>query len=180
MKCCVRCLLLICCGWLAGLQTLWAGDNVSANADFAERYMHELGSKGEPLEYVTVSPRMIETMTRYAKGGKSGKDAAAKLFGHVKSMRMITLDNGGADYYHQAVGLLRRNANRFSLYQADTLSQERLVHIWVRRRGEAFVELVLISLTNTQKFELVDLTGEMDERFMRKLMKLNKTEKQEN
>ena len=154
-------------------------DPVSTNADFAERYMHELGNKGKELEYVTVSPRMMETMAHYAKGGKNGKETASKLFAHVKSMRMIAADTCGNSLCYKALDLLRKNANRFAPYQADTLTADKIVHIWVRRRGEAIVELIMLSLTEQKKFELVDLTGEMDEKFMKRLTKLNETEKQE-
>ena len=144
-----------------------------ARMDFAARFMHEIGEKDDGLEYITVGPEMMERIEDYLAETKSDDDDEAAVIAHVRSVRLVKAASGGKDYHEKALSLLRKNTHRYKCAAANTAANDSCsIQLWTRRRSGVIVELVVLTLSPDNRFELIDLTGEMDEKILRSLTKI--------
>ncbi len=141
--------------------TAWA----QKEQDFASRYM-ALYAKGTTLTCTTVSPLMMERMLRLpsVEDNEQMKDVLKQ----VKSIRLVTHTDAAetAHLYEEAINLAQCNKARYRLQ-----SEENEKKLYVRRRGKVVVEMVLITKQNDH-LSLVNLTGNMSDKFMEQLLRL--------
>lgn len=135
--------------------------------DFASKFMQRC--EGDTtLKCVTVSPKMIESLVHQRNGqkGEQFADAIQKL----KSVRIVTAKTGGEKYYEKAENLLKENARRFShekAFKADHAYGT--FYSRKNKRGDR-VELVMLHAdTRTGSLVIVNLTGDIDEEFLKSL-----------
>ncbi len=107
--------------------------------DFASKFMEQYS--GKEIQCQTVSPLMME-----------------KLIDDYK------LEN----FFNKAENLIEKNKNRFSpLMERPTDKNNK---IFVRKHNEMIRELVMLSLdTEDRTFTIVNLTGDMNDRFIQLL-----------
>lgn len=142
--------------------------------DFAARFMHEIGEDNKDVEYITVGPDMMQKVEEYMNENKTDDSGASAVIPHVKSVRMVRVVTGGDKYHEKASDLLHKNTNRYVFSAGDTLMTDGGgIQMWTRRRGRTIVELVVLTLSADGRFELIDLTGIMDEKILKNLTKMH-------
>lgn len=142
--------------------------------DFAARFMHEIGEDNKDVEYITVGPEMMQKVEEYMNENKADDNGASAVIPHVKSVRLVRVATGGDKYHEKASGLLHKNTNRYVFSVGDTLMTDGGgIQMWTRRRGRTIVELVVLTLSADGRFELIDLTGIMDEEILKNLTKMH-------
>ena len=76
----------------------------------------------------------------------------------------------GDSLYMKAVDLLRQNRNRYQAYGKAGSTAHR--NFWFRRKGETVVEIIMIDRPGGEGMNIVDLTGNMDDTFIKELLRL--------
>lgn len=141
--------------------TAWAQNE----QDFASRFM-TLYAKGSTLTCTTVSPLMMERMLHLpsVEDNEQTKDVLQQL----KSIRLVSNTDASETtrLYEKATSLALRNKARYRLQ-----GEENGKKLYVRRRGKVVVEMVLITKQNDH-LSLVNLTGNMSDKFMDQLLHL--------
>lgn len=141
--------------------TAWA----QKEQDFASRFM-ALYAKGTTMTCTTVSPLMMERMLRLpsVEDNEQTKDVLKQ----VKSIRVVsnTSTEETVHLYEKAISLAQCNKARYHLQ-----SEENEKKLYARRRGKVVVELVLITKQNDH-LSLVNLTGNMSDKFMEQLLRI--------
>lgn len=135
--------------------------------DFASKFVEQC-DVDTALQYVTVSPKMMEQLTKEADA--KSNDNMAQAIQKLKSARIVTSSTRGEDYYRQAEALLKKNPQRFS-HSNDYRSSHAHGTFYTRRNknGET-VELVMLhSDTEAGIMVIVNLTGDIDEEFINSL-----------
>lgn len=141
--------------------------------DFASRFMTDFETD-TLVQCYTVSPKMMEKLIRIHEE-KEHTDKSEQhiryLLSKLKSARFIIGTRRGERYYKHAEQLMAKNKNRFSLLaEGATESADQHTLLYVRKRDEVIVELVMLSLNEAEHaFNAVNFTGEMDDAFIRLL-----------
>lgn len=132
--------------------------------DFASRYLSLYG-KHDALVCKTISPAMME---RIMKLDTVRHDAdARRVFAQLKSIRFVTAPDTARtrELFAKAEDLARHNRRRYSAYaERDRLS------IYVRRRGDVLLELVVLLVDPERQFNILNFTGTMSEDFIRQVL----------
>lgn len=153
--------------WLLSLLMVLATATATAQReqDFALRYMHLYGENSS-LACKTVSPQMIARMMQLTEDSAT---AFRQVLSQLKSIRVVQNENPAetVTLYDKAEELAKANKRRYTLY-ARTEDRS----IYLRKRGKLIVELVLLTRVETEKFSIVNLTGNMTGDFIRELMKI--------
>jgi len=129
--------------------------------DFTTRFMqsHKMDNN---LKCVTISPKMMEKVMNL-----NMDDGMMKMISDLKSMQMVTAKIHVKRYYHEAVALAKKNADRFLPY-ASYGRKKLNYEIMIRKRRKAIVELVML-MCEDDNFSVINFTGNMDRRFIDKL-----------
>lgn len=145
---------------LLALCTLTA--TAQKERDFALTFM-SLYAEGTSLSCQTVGPAMISKMLAQpqADDDPDMKQALKK----IRSLRVVrnTKKSETADLFDKALALVRANSARYAHY-ADYDGKS----LYLRRRGKDILELVLLT-RQEGGLSIVDVTGTMDEAFVRQL-----------
>ena len=144
--------------------------SAQSQQDFASIFMAR-HAENSALSCATVSPTMMEKVMQL-DADKADKDTR-KISRSLKSCRIVTCKNQAEadDLYNKALTLVRNNAGRYKPFDKYDGKQ-----LYVRRRGKSIVELIL--LTNAGgTLTIVDLTGTMDENFVKQLSSDNETKR---
>ena len=137
--------------------------------DFAAKFMEQCTKKGQ-VECQTVSPKMMEKVMETITRSDEREDTGIPeyLLSKLKSARIITAKKGGEKLFQKAERLMEKNKNRFSPLAEDSAGDHN--RIFVRRHDDVVRELVMLQLSpGKDLLTIVDLTGEMDEKFMKLL-----------
>ncbi len=150
---------------LLGSLTAYAG----GGDDFASRYM-KLYAKGTSLTCTTVSPTMMSRIMNVAAA--DNEPHVREVLARLKSLRIVDLKkpDEGDSLYLKAVDLLRQNRNRYQAYGKAGSTAHR--NFWFRRKGETVVEIIMIDRPGGEGMNIVDLTGNMDDTFIKELLRL--------
>lgn len=146
---------------IAVLCTLTAA--AQQEQDFAARYM-QLYAEGTSLTCSTVSPTMMQRLMNLPTvKDDSGTKALIK---EIKTLRIVqhTAENEADELLQKALTLAADNPRRYQLTQEQDNRW-----IYSRKRGKVTLEMVLITKMQ-QHFYLVNVTGNMSERFTRHLL----------
>lgn len=157
--------LLAALALLGGSLTAYAG----GGDDFASRYM-KLYAKGTSLTCTTVSPSMMSRIMNVAAA--DNEPHVREVLAQLRSLRIIDLKkpDEADSLYVKAVELLRKNPNRYRIYgKADSTAHKSL---WLRQRGETVVEIIMLDRPGGEGMNIVDLTGNMDDTFIKELLRL--------
>ena len=134
--------------------------------DFASRYMALYGDRAA-LACKTISPAMME---RIMKLDTVRHDAGTRrVFAQLRSIRFVTAPDTALtrQLYAQAEDLARHNRRRYAAYaERDNLS------IYVRRRGNVLLELVVLLVDEKRQFNILNFTGTMSEDFIRQVLNI--------
>ncbi len=139
--------------------------------DFASRYL-EQHAADSTLQCTTMSPAMMVLMQNLAQ---QEEDAGmGQILKQLKSIRVLSCTDTAHIERHtaDAAELIRAGGERYKAY-----SEHGNDIVYIRRKGELIVELLLIS-ADGPAFVIVDFTGNMDESFLDRLIAL-KTENKE-
>ena len=136
--------------------------------DFASKFM-QLCTEDTAVHCVTISPKMMEQLTKHPGAARDG--AMAEAIEKLKSARIVTASVRGDDYYRRADILLKDYPQRFSHAQ-DYLNAHSRGTFYVRRTSSGdTVELVMLHTdTKAGSLVIVNLTGDIDADFVRSLM----------
>lgn len=136
--------------------------------DFASRFTEQcVGDTA--LQCVTVSPKMMEQLTRRQESEDSQLTLAIQK---LKSARIVTASTKGEFYFRQAEDMLKKNNQRFQ-YAKSYMGDDAYGSFYQRQdRNKKTVELILLHCDiRTGKMVLVNLTGDIDEEFIECLAK---------
>lgn len=137
--------------------------------DFASRFMQE-HDKDTAVICVTVSPRMMEQLTRYADGG-NGADMTLAIQ-KLKSAQIVKASSNGREYYRQAEELLEKNSGRFHKDRKYSSPNARGTFYTRKTKEGDTVELILLHMdTKQDTMIIVNLTGDIDSEFINSLSK---------
>ena len=129
--------------------------------DFAEKFM-SIYDDDSTLTCVTVSPKMMEQLVKSYDDVKPENivQAIAKL----KSARIVT---GAAENYKLAEELLQKNSQRFKAEQTYS-SEEQHGAFYIRKdkNGNTVEFIMICEEPQSDKFVIVNLTGDIDEEFL--------------
>ena len=137
--------------------------------DFATKFMEQCGEK-DKMECQTVSPKMMEKVMDILADPDENEDEEVQeyLLSKLKSARIITADRHAEKLFRKAESLIEKNKNRFSPLAEDSAGDHN--RIFVRRHDDVVRELVMLQLSpGKDLLTIVDLTGEMYEKFMKLL-----------
>ena len=142
-----------------------AGSLAASAQDFASRFMMEF-SKDTTIHCQTISPKMMEKLVNVHR--KNNERAEARqLIAKLKSARIIQ----GADkpkYFLHAEKMLKHNRQRFIPLNQSTARGNN--QIFVRRKEDFIIELIMLNKDSAAgTFTIVNLTGDMDDEFIRVL-----------
>lgn len=147
---------------IAALCTLTAA--AQQEQDFAARYM-QLYAEGTSLTCSTVSPAMMQRLMNLPTVQDDSEMKA--LIKEIKTLRIVQHENGDEadELLQKALTLAADNPRRYQLTQEQD-------NRWIfsRKRGKVTLEIVLITKMR-QHFYLVDVTGNMTERFTQHLLR---------
>lgn len=132
--------------------------------DFASKFIDRCDID-TAVQCVTVSPRMMEQLTKEADAKHN--DSMAKAIQKLKSARIVTASARAADYYRQAEELLKKNPQRFA-HAKDYRDGHGHGTFYTRttKNGDT-VELVMLHAdTDADKLVIVNLTGDIDDEFV--------------
>lgn len=145
------------------LLLLLGGWTTATAQDFASRFMMDF-SKDTSIHCQTISPKMMGKLVTMHQ--KEESDATARqLIGKLKSARII---QGGDDpkYFLHAEKLLKRNRQRFIPLNQSTAHGNN--QIFVRRKDDIIIELIMLNKNAEMgTFTIINLTGDMDDEFIR-------------
>lgn len=127
--------------------------------DFATRYKREY--KNDSLvQVITVSTKMLD---------KIKIPNREEVLNKIDGFRIVMVDRSASAYCSKARELLQKNANRFRCcYENDDCG----VRLYTRSKNGVVLELVVLKCDNNQ-FKIVDITGQIDEEFLRALREEN-------
>lgn len=139
------------------------GSLVASAQDFASRFMMDF-NKDTTIRCQTISPKMMERLVDMHRG-KNDRTEARQLIAKLKSARIIQ----GADkpkYFLHAEKMLKHNRQRFiPLHQSTAHGNNQ---IFVRRKEDYIIELIMLNKDSAAgTFTIVNLTGDMDDEFIR-------------
>ena len=127
--------------------------------DFATKFMEQCGEK-DKMECQTVSPKMMEKVMDILADPDENEDEEVQEY--------LTADRHAEKLFRKAESLIEKNKNRFSPLAEDSAGDHN--RIFVRRHDDVVRELVMLQLSpGKDLLTIVDLTGEMDEKFMKLL-----------
>lgn len=144
--------------------------SISGN-DFAARFMKGYASD-DNIHCITLSPHMLEEMIKVTKEANNEQRKINEILGHLKSIRIIEARNSSSKYHENAEDLLNKNKLRYQQIVSDT-TDEKNSQVWIRKKGENIMELVLLKLSRDNTFQLVNITGNMNDEVINELMKIN-------
>lgn len=137
--------------------------------DFASRFMQAY-EKDTAVLCVTVSPKMMEQLTKYSDGGN--KTGMTQAIQKLKSARIVTASCDGHEYYRQAEELLDRNSSRFHKNRSYNSPNAHGTFYTRKTKEGDTVELILLHADTKQNtMIIVNLTGDIDEEFINGLAK---------
>lgn len=131
--------------------------------DFASRFM-EVHSLDTNLTCISISPKM---MREIMKADIEKNDGILDIISNLKSMQMLTSGVEGQKYYKEALGIFKKNSNRFEPFLSLENNGENY-RIMVRKKDKKIIELVMLA-NEKSKFVVVNFTGKMDDDFINKL-----------
>lgn len=142
------------------------GGLTAANAqDFASRFMMDF-SKDTAIHCQTISPKMmgkLVTMHQEEENSATARQLIAKL----KSARIIQ-SSDNPKYFLHAEKMLKRNRQRFIPLNQSTAHGNN--QIFVRRKEDIIIELIMLNKNAEMgTFTIINLTGDMDDEFIRVL-----------
>ena len=152
----VLCLLLIACS-----IHVWG-------QDFASKFMEQCAKEDGDIQCQTVSPIMMEKLmdTMKAPDGDRDEEVPEYLLSKLKSARIITATKQSEKLFREAEQLIEKTKNRFSPLVENQPGQNNKV--FVRKHDEVIRELVVLNLNPDEKtLTIINLTGDMDDRFMK-------------
>ncbi|WP_336525273.1 DUF4252 domain-containing protein [Bacteroides acidifaciens] len=136
--------------------------------DFASKFMEQYS--GKEIQCQTVSPLMMEKLIDVMPltNSEGNENVQEYLFSKLKSARIVTVTRNCENFFNKAENLIEKNKNRFSpLMERPTDKNNK---IFVRKHNEMIRELVMLSLdTEDRTFTIVNLTGDMNDRFIQLL-----------
>ncbi len=164
-----RCWAMVLLLAVVGVSSAYANEE----EDFVSHYM-QLYNEDSTLQCVTLSPQMMLAAAEAA--AEVAEAEVLKLLSHIHSMRIVTLnedgmpeDTGKADTLHsKALELIHRNPKRYQAYYDDP--ENTGVSIWMRKKKEVILEIVLVANTPDEEFTIVDITGEMNDELVANLI----------
>ncbi|MDE5947666.1 MAG: DUF4252 domain-containing protein [Prevotella sp.] len=132
--------------------------------DFASRFVREC-DVDTAIQCITVSPKMMEQLTR--KAGTDNNESMAQAIQKLRSARIVTTSTHCETYYRQAENLLKKNAQRFK-HNKDYRNGHGHGTFYTRKtRNGDTVELVMLHAdTDSDILVIVNLTGDIDEEFI--------------
>ena len=138
--------------------------------DFASRFVQQC-RQDTALECITISPKMMEQLL--TMGGDSRNEQLMQPIAKLKSARNVQASTRGAHYYQLAEELLKKNARRFRYVKNFRTEHSTGVFYNRQARNGDTVELVMLCQTvESDKFVLINLTGDIDEEFVEMLSQL--------
>lgn len=137
--------------------------------DFASRFMQEY-EKDTAVLCVTVSPKMMEQLTKYSDG--ENNTGMTQAIQKLKSARIVTASSNGREYYRQAEELLGKNSSRFRKNRSyNSTGAHGTFYTRQTKEGDT-VELILLhNDTKQNTMVIVNLTGDIDDEFINSLAK---------
>lgn len=134
--------------------------------DFATKFMELNGNTYKELSRSTVSPYMMERIMKLDT--LEDNDEIRKVLSQLKSIQIVEAKGKPAcdSLFNKATELAQQNPRRYKLYVNDTLRK-----IYLRTKKDIIVEMVFIANAN-RAFNLVNLTGNMSESFLKELTNL--------
>lgn len=137
--------------------------------DFASKFMQQC-DEDTAVHCVTISPAMMEKLTKQADAGRNTNIAQA--IQKLKSARIVTASTRGKEYFNRAEELLKKNPQRFSRNKDYRNGSTRGTFYTRKTRKGDTVELIMLH-TDTVKGNavIVNLTGDIDNDFINNLTK---------
>ncbi len=130
----------------------------------------------------TISPKMMEKLIEIYEEKElteTNRQHIGYLLSKLKSARFIIGGYRGETYYKHAEELIAKNRKRFSLLAETSHTPDRERLLYVRKRKEVILELVLLSLDiRNDVFNAVNFTGEMDREFIQLLSENEKPQQE--
>lgn len=150
---------------LLGVLSLWS----QGTTDFAERFM-ELHAGSEQLQCITVGPNMMEKMLKLTEGQTNPEEQQlGSLLAQCKSLRIVKAQADAETWRERAVALLEKSRPRYRIYTTEEVNADGSDRLWVRRKGRRIVELIVMSAAEAHAFSAIDVTGTLDENFVRRI-----------
>ena len=139
--------------------------NMMKGQDFATRFMKEYPAD-TILNCITVGPKMMDKMRENEVQQRSAH--MEELINSLKSIRIIETQQDIDQYHQRATELLKQNSNRFTALNEV---------IYVRRKKNVIVELVALAVDkNNHSFQIINITGSMDDNFIKNLAQMMNVE----
>lgn len=137
--------------------------------DFASKFM-ERCEDDTAVHCVTVSPKMMEQLTKQADASRN--ERMAQAIEKLKSARIVTSSVHGEGYYHIAEDLLKRNSNRFHHDKSYRTAHAYGSFYSRKTKDGGTVELIMLHAdTKARRLVVVNLTGDIDDEFIESLTK---------
>ncbi len=137
--------------------------------DFAARFMESRSGNGE-VKCVTVGPKMLNTLAGIhdSESRKGLKDWTEG----VKSIRIVTSQNGCEELRKDAIAMLKASRKRYSPYRPKD-NADYGDCLWVRKVKNKTVELVYVAPRSEKGFMVMDFTGKIRDSFVENIIKPN-------
>ena len=131
--------------------------------DFVTHYTEHYG-KDNDLTQLTVSPSMIKAILNIEECQEDPE--IQEFLRSVKSVQMLTslFSDGSTVHYERAEKMMEQNSGRYQM-----LIEHGQKKIYARQRGESIVEVVMF-MDEKDTFLLVDITGEMTEKQLERIV----------
>ncbi len=137
--------------------------------DFASKFMERCDGD-TAVQCITVSPKMMEQLTKQADASRN--ERMAQAIEKLKSARIVTSSVHGEGYYHMAEDLLKHNSNRFSYDKSYRMNHAYGSFYSRKTKDGDTVELIMLHVdTKARRLVIVNLTGDIDSGFMDGLTK---------
>ena len=145
------------------LTTVPMSISAQRELDFASKFMEINGNLYEELTCKTVSPFMMERIMKLDT--LEDNKEMRKVLAQLKSIQIVKAQGSslGDTLFNKATELAQLNKRRYKLYADDEDRQ-----IYLRKRNKIIVEMVFIANMDNV-FNIVNLTGNMDESFLKEL-----------
>lgn len=137
--------------------------------DFAAKFVEQCGVD-TAVQCVTISPKMMEQLTRQADAVHS--EHIAQAIQKLKGARIVTTSVNGSEYYRRAEDLLKKNPQRFR--RTDSYHNDRAqgtFYVRQTKSGETVEMILLHNDTKAGTLVVVNLTGSIDDEFVDSIMK---------
>lgn len=134
--------------------------------DFASRFMADHGA-AYAMTNKTISPKMMARIMQLDGVGERGE--ARTVLSQIKSARILTAEDAAdaKPLFRKADSLARRNARRYTPY-----AHREGLAIYLRKRGEAIVEIVMLQCSAKARFTLTNLTGMMQPDILDRILRI--------